>query len=130
MPTELFKLPFPSSGRSHEDFKEMGGHRCLLACHYSADGSDAVNLVFDGVESYKATFDKACTVEMIRAAYDRVVDLGATAWLDEVSSELSQHGADRSGLQHLMIYFDDGPCYEFVCRSFSAEPITAAAHSA
>jgi len=84
---------------------------------------------FAGVESYKATFYRACTVEM-RDAYDRVVDLGATAWLDEVSSELSQHGADRSGLQHLMIYFDDGPCYEFVCRSFSAEPITAAAHSA
>ena len=101
----------------------MGGRRCLVACHYSADGSDAANLLFDGVEAYKATIHEACTGEMIRAAYDRVVDLGATPWLAEVAVELSHHGAEHSGLQHLMIYFDDGPCYEFICRSFEAGQI-------
>ena len=84
-----------------------------------------MNLFFDGVETYKATFDKACSPEMVRAAYDRVVDLGATSWLREVSSELARHNANISSLQHLMIYFDDGPCYEFVCRSFSAKPADA-----
>ena len=81
---------------------------------------DAVKLLFDGVEAYKATIYEACTDEMVCAAYDRVVDLGATPWLAEVTIELSHHGAVQSGLQHLMIYFDDGPCYEFICRSFEA----------
>ena len=120
MPTELFKLPFPSSGRSHEEFRELDGRQCLLACHYAADGSKAVNLLFDGIEAYKGTLYRACTVEMIRVANDRVVDLGPTPWLEEVSTQLSKHGEDNSGLRHLMFYFDDGPCYEFICRSFQA----------
>src|SRR2546426_2236659 len=129
MVTELWKLPEPSSARVRVDFSQPGGRTCLLTCLFEPDGSDGSRVTFEGVESYRATFDTACTVEMIRAAYDRIVDLGATSWLDEVAVRLSQRSADKSGLQHLMIYFDDGPCYEFVCRSFSAGPIAAASHT-
>ncbi len=119
MLTELWKLPEPSSGRVRVEFNQPGGRECFVDCLFDPDGRDTYRLRFEGVESYKATFFEACTIEM-GDAYDRVVDLGATPWLNEVSSELSRQGAANSGLQHLMIYFDDGPCYEFICRSFEA----------
>ena len=115
--TELWKLPGPSSGCAGVEFHQLGGRECLLSCIFDLDGSDTFHMTFAGVESYKATFYMACTIQM-RDAYDRIVELGPTPWLEEVSAQLSRSGEDNSGLQHLMIYFDDGPCYEFICRSF------------
>jgi hypothetical protein len=58
---------------------------------------------------------------MIEIAYDQVADLGSTEWLTQIESQLVRSHEDAIGLRHLMIYFDDGPCYEFICRSFRAE---------
>ena len=115
--TELWKLPGPSSGRATVEFHQLGGRECLLICQFALDGSDDFQMTFAGVESYKATFYMACTSQMLEA-YDRISNVGTTPWLEEVSAQLSRSGEDSSGLQHLMIYFDDGPCYEFICRSF------------
>jgi hypothetical protein len=50
-----------------------------------------------------------------------LVDLGETEWLSEVAASLQQHHEDTTGLVHLMINFDDGPCYEVICRSHRLE---------
>jgi nicotinamidase-related amidase len=55
--------------------------------------------------------------------YDRLSDLGRTQWLDGIRQQLSRFGDDVQALRHLMIYFDDGPCYEFICRSFKIEEV-------
>lgn len=41
-----------------------------------------------------------------------------------IVGNLRQHGADATGLTHLMINFEDGPCYEVICRSHRLEPAT------
>jgi hypothetical protein len=51
-------------------------------------------------------------------AYDKLVDRGSSAWLEEVRSNLKRNGGEPKGLVHLMLGFDDGPTYEVVCRSF------------
>lgn len=65
-------------------------------------------------------------------AYDKIVDLGETSWLAEVRNQLRQCGEEAltsfsytlpDQLSHLMINFDDGPCYEFICESFQVEEI-------
>ena len=119
MVTELWKLPGPSSARFREELHKLGGRECLLTCMFDSDGTDSFHMTFEGVESFKATYHRACNGLMIEA-YDRIVNVGSTPWLEEVSTQLSQQGEDNSGLQHLMFYFDDGPCYEFICRSFQA----------
>jgi hypothetical protein len=78
-------------------------------------------MLFEGVEAFKCTHDTAFTLEMIETAYDRFADLGPTEWLTQIESQLVSSREDATGLRHLMIYFDDGPCYEFICRSFRAE---------
>jgi hypothetical protein len=56
-------------------------------------------------------------------AYDRLIDLGQSRWLGEIARNLEQHGEDTMGLSHLMINFDDGPCYEMICRSHRLEAL-------
>ena len=114
----VWKLPFPSSGLSGVDFQKLAGRSCALVCDDGENGP--VRMVFDGVEAFKCTYHNACTVEMIDT-YDRLSDLGRTEWLDSIWRQLTCSGDDVGALRHLMIYFDGGPCYEFVCRSFRVE---------
>jgi hypothetical protein len=81
-----------------------------------------VVLVFEGVEAFKVTHYHARSDAMLEA-YARLIDLGRTPWLSEVCANLERHRDDRgtTGLAHLMINFDDGPCYEVVCRSYRIE---------
>ena len=92
------------------------------ACEDDEDG--AVRIIFDGVEAFRCTYHHACTPEMIET-YDRLTDVGRTGWLDAVRRQLSSFGEDDEALRHLMIYFDDGPCYEFICRGFRVEAAPA-----
>jgi hypothetical protein len=105
-------------------FKPLVGRRCELS--FVADDSVGreirAGLLFDGVEAYKCTYMSSLSVEMIRAAYGRLVRLEQTPWLGEVSGRSARHyeiaKQPPRRLQHLMICFDDGPCYEILCVSF------------
>jgi hypothetical protein len=88
----------------------------------SDDGDRKAGIIFDSVEAYKCTHMTARSVEMIKTAYDKLVSLDDSAWLSEVKANSDSYYAKRQGppmeLQHLMIFFDDGPCYEFICVGF------------
>ena len=114
----VWSLPFLSSGLNGVDFQKFPVRRCALACD---DGeSSPVRLVFEGVEAFRCTYHNACSPEMVES-YDKLTDLGRTQWLDSVRHQLSGSGDEVDALCHLMIYFDDGPCYEFICRGWRAE---------
>lgn len=83
-------------------------------------GERKETLVFEGVEAFRCRYLTALGAECLEA-YDAINDRGATPWLKEVKDAVDAHGADSSGLKHLMITFDDGPCYEFVCRGHRVE---------
>src|SRR5215213_10417082 len=89
-----------------------------------------LKIVFAQVEAYKCTYYFARTEKML-IAYDKVVDLGETSRLVEVRNRLREYGDSLSlpsgpphQLSHLMINFDDGPCYEFICQDFSIEQLS------
>ena len=84
------------------------------------DRTCARTLLFEGVQAYKITYYAARYADMLEA-YDRVVDRGQTAWLRELTDNSRRNGFPTQGVKHLMIMFDDGPCYEFVCESFRVE---------
>jgi hypothetical protein len=98
---------------------ELG--RTSVLCEYE----DAVSgnpfrltLIFEKVEVSKLTHYLAIDVEIIDRAYEQVVDLGETEWLQHVRSNLIQNRVDPSDLRHLVVYFDGGPGLEFICREF------------
>lgn len=120
-------LPVPSTALLHGcTFEKLPWRTCALTCEYEDEGDRVISLrlLFEGVEAFKCTYGEACTLEMIRTAYDKVVDLGSSEWLSAVREQVGSYG-DRKveELKHLMIYVDDGPCYEFICRTFRVEEI-------
>jgi len=121
----VWKLPVPSTALLQGCvFQKLLRRTCALTCEYEGDEGRVVSLtlLFDGVEAFKCTYYRACTVEMIRSAYDKVVDVGSSEWLSAVRDQLATYvGQNVDELKHLMIYLDDGPCYEFICRTFRVE---------
>jgi hypothetical protein len=81
------------------------------------DTDARLNLEFEEVEAYKCTYYSATETSMLEA-YDRLVDLGSSEWLQVIAANVHARGGAAAGLSHLMIMFDDGPCYEIVCRSY------------
>jgi len=125
MTQTIWTLPVPSTALLHGcAFEILPRRASALRCQYENDSGDVVSLrlLFEGVQAFKCTYHEACTPEMIKTAYDKVVDMGATEWLGSVIGQLLSYGTQNIGeLKHLMIYFDDGPCYEIVCRIFQVE---------
>ncbi len=80
-----------------------------------------MNITFPRVMAYKVTYHTACTFFMINTAYDKLVDLGRSDWLEAIEKNVEGQGEKAEGLRHFMVYFDDGPCYEFIGTSFSVD---------
>ena len=131
MRTTLWKLPVPSTallggGPSFE--KRLGREVAIRLSYETEEGVRAIALVFKGVEAFKCTYFRACDASMLDA-YDRLVDRGGTAWLDELRANLGRNGGTTDRLVHMMIMFDDGPCYELICGEFRLETVDRAGFS-
>ena len=123
----LWQLPFPSSWGGGTKLIELPQRSLALMVEGGDEGD--LRITFQQVEAYKCTYYLARTDEML-IAYDRLVDMAETDWLIRIRDRLQDHGVYLSApsgppnqLKHLMINFDDGPCYEFICQSFDVEQI-------
>lgn len=118
---EHWHLPVAASALLHSpEFVVLRHRECVLRLLVERnDGAGKeIALLFTGVESYKCTFLPACTAAMFNLAYGKLVSLDS-AWLAEVRSTGKKDRATVDALLHLMITFDDGPCYEIICSSWS-----------
>jgi hypothetical protein len=117
----LWKLPFPSSGAWTTQFRELPRRECAIDFPKEPPNVhlNYLSIVFSGVEAYKCTYFNAITP--VPEASDTLIDIENSEWLASIRERMATHGADTSQLQHLMIDFDDGPSYEFICRSFRVE---------
>ena len=85
------------------------------------------SLFFDVVVAFRCTYLTSLNMidsELRRQSYGAVISVGESSWLDKVKENHRQYCAaallTAGELQHLMITFDDGPCYEFICEGFKA----------
>ncbi len=117
---ELWRLPVPASALLQSpEFIVLPRRECELRLSIEGDdGSPSfLALRFSTVESFKCTFRSSCTAEMFNLAYGRLVSLDSS-WLEEVRKTGKRDQAAIEALQHLMITFDDGPCYEIICQAW------------
>ena len=118
----LWKIPVPSSSLGEGPvFEEIVGRDCSIS--FKINSRRGWQITFKGVEAYKCHYYHACTAEMIDTSYDRLIDIRDSSWLNALRTQLTKYGDDIKDLRHLMIYFDDGPCYELICRSFSTDEV-------
>ena len=119
---ELWHLPVPVSALlTSPEFVVLPRRECEL--RLSIEGEDGkvsdVRLWFGELEAYKCTFMTSCTADMFKLAYGKLVSI-ESKWLDDVKRAGRKDQEIIDALQHLMIAFDDGPCYEVICGSWSA----------
>src|SRR4051812_11773369 len=119
---EIFKLPVPATSLSKSPELRQGPDRISeIVCTYDDDQtSDVVCLSLQFVNRYglRLTSSYACDVALIDSAYAKVVDLGESAWLKKIKSNLMANATMTIDLRHLAIYFDGDFLLEFVCESF------------
>jgi hypothetical protein len=123
MPVDLWKLPVaPTALIKSPSFVKLLKRQCEISMEFEgSNGIVRVALTFEGIEVFKCTYPSSCTAEMINTAYGKLVRLESTPWLTQTQKVLSDRRLSRplEELQHLMICFDDDPCYEFICTGFS-----------
>jgi hypothetical protein len=97
---------------------ELPGRLFLLTFAYEIEGVEhTITIKFDDVQSYKCSFKYSCTVKQICSAYEQLIELEQSEWLQMAQSRLNEQE-----LHHYMIFFDgDEVCYEFICGGFSLE---------
>jgi hypothetical protein len=118
---ELWALPVPASAlMTGPEFIHLPRRTCELRFSVeSEDGNPTVLAIrFEGLETYKCTFMTSCTYEMFDLAYGRLISI-ESKWLEEIRRTRRRSPEIEEALKHLMITFDDGPCYEFICRSWN-----------
>jgi hypothetical protein len=122
MHSVLWKTPVPTtailSPGPKLEFQMLRG--AVLTIPYENDDGTptAAEVVFEGVQAISMTYYNARPDSML-VAIGKLIDMGPTDWLQQVSNALQSHGAGPGGLMHLMINFDAGPCYQVVCRSYA-----------
>jgi hypothetical protein len=79
-------------------------------------------LVFSEVVHYRTTYMPALRADVIREAYDRVVDVGTSPELLEVVAAMEANRRTTE-VRHYRVCFDDGPCFDFIAAAF--EPLTS-----
>jgi hypothetical protein len=127
----LWTLPVPPTAIMQGPvFRERLKRDCELRFSIEAeDGSELwMALVLEGVESYRCVYLTSGGVvnqNLSREAYGALVSVSASAWLVQVEAAYLAYPRlanwTPKKLQHLMIGFDDGPWYEFICTGFRVE---------
>ena len=97
---------------------------CELSFYVETDDGDRKSgIIFTGVEAYKCTYMTARSEEMINKAYDKLIRINESSWLKDViinSSVFYKENKNKNNnLQHVMICFDDAPCFELICIDFN-----------
>lgn len=123
----LWEIPVPPTQVEATRIEQLPKRltRLVISLVVLKDNVDVIeyhDLSFEGTELFMCTYLTSLTLEMIRSAYGKLVDLGCTELRTEIAARMQKRTAGRSqasGIRHLMICFDDGPCYEVVCTSFS-----------
>jgi hypothetical protein len=122
MSTELWKLAAPATSLLKRPvFLVLPKRVCELYVHFERnDGRwSRFCIQFSGVEAFKCTHLTSCDTEMLKAAYGKLMGLADTPWLAEVRQTYNKRMTSAKKLQHLMICFESGPCYEFICMDYA-----------
>ena len=126
----LWTLPVPVTSIIKGPFlKVLPKRQCEISFSIEAndDEEKMEAFLFDEVEAFKCTHLKSLgsvSQDLRRQSYGAVISILESPWLREVKQSYIDYCASARltprELQHLMITFDDGPCYEFICGLFKA----------
>jgi len=121
--TPLYTIAIPST-----DFLTEGnfdGHYengLSPAIRFSYEKDSVIHeggLKFSRVVAVRMRAERSCTKWHIEAAYDILVEIGDSSWIQEVRSDAQAEWQDKWLMHHYMIYLDSVGCFEVLAESWA-----------
>lgn len=115
--TRIYELPVAST-----DFT-VEAYMCANTIHYTylRDGVEVkAGLHFKGVASVRYRAEPCCTAWHIEDAYDTLVEVSGSSWIEEVDSAIPEHL--KGEMHHFMIYLDSAGAFEIIAESWELVP--------
>ncbi|WP_159806713.1 hypothetical protein [Cellulomonas citrea] len=104
--------PPPSAFTESAVLTHPGGN-AELRCTYEHNGSMYVGgLRFEGVRAYRFLAEGHCTVWHIEEAYDALVEVEQSGWIEELLAADSSGMRGQWKIRHFLIHIDSSGAYE------------------
>lgn len=75
---------------------------------------------FRSVSAFRQTAERCCTAWHVEEAYDTLVEVEDSTWVNEIRVDMDSHWQIRFGMHHYMIYLDSVGCFEVIAESWRA----------
>jgi hypothetical protein len=111
----LYQIPVPSTQLEGDtDFC-----RGFLRFQYYRNGVlYRSGIRFNRVSATRTLAERCCTAWHIEGAYDTLVEIERSPWLEDISSNTQKMWRDKWEMHHFMIYLDSAGCFETIADSW------------
>jgi len=88
---------------------------------YNKDGTKREGgIKFYEVAAMRTRAERCCTAWHIEGAYDTLVGVESSSWVEEMRADTQEQWRDRWAMHHYMIYLDSVGCFEVIANSWEA----------
>jgi hypothetical protein len=119
----LYETPVPSAEFTTEAYFDDTGVEPAIRFGYKKDASEQrAGIMFKKVLAFRSRAERCCTPWHIEGAYDTLVEVENSAWVEELRSNLSGPWKDAWETHHYMIYLDSVGSFEVIAESWAPIP--------
>lgn len=117
--TALYTVAVPSTDFTTEAYWDGKGASPAIRFGYEKDGIDyRSGIEFHGVLAMRKRAERCCTEWHIQGAYDTLVEIDCSPWVQEVRAATNAQWRDKYDMHHYMIYLDSVGCFEVIAKSW------------
>ena len=117
----LHTVPVPSTDFTGEAYFDGHGASPGIRFEYQKNGTKHQGWIrFSKVSAVRTRAERCCTAWHIDGTYDTLVEVEASAWLDEIQADTAEQWRNKWQMHHYMIYLDSVGCFEIIAESWMA----------
>jgi hypothetical protein len=117
----LYTVPVPSTNFTTEAHFDWQGISPKVVFGYVKNGvTYEGGIQFHNVAAARTRAERCCTVWHIEGAYDTLVEVEGSPWVEEIRKDTSDQWKNRWAMHHYMIYLDSAGCFEVIAKSWDA----------
>ena len=121
--SQLYKIPVPSTSFLTDAALCSWKGPLTLLFEYDRDGATCRSGIrFKRVLATRTRSERCCTEWHIEGAYDTLVEIGSSLWIDELQNDIPVRWKDEQEMHHYMIYLDSAGCFEVIAESWESLP--------
>ena len=119
----LYQPPMPSTDfLTDASLCPWGGFPTLRFSYQHDGAAHRGGIRFKRVLATRTRSARCCTEWHIQEAYDTLVEVRDSSWVDELRADIPVRWRDEQEMHHYMIYLDSAGCFEVVAASWEALP--------